>query len=548
MSEQTTAAGPARGADRIAEITRAIADDLDRAIALAVAARADGVVSSLVHHLIGLKLRREGRPDEAVLELGEGLKLAPDHVGLMTEVGFCLIEMGRRQEAARVMATAVKLDPNSADACFGYGWASEGIGALDAAEAAFKRALALNPKYADALVGLSGLAVRRREWEAGRDYAQRAAAIDPGQTDALTNLARIDVGEGKYDEATRRLREIIALPSLPPQARANAHLILGDALDGAQRHAEAFDAYTKGKSEFGEQFAADFGGERAHAALKGVRDILTEFEATPAESWRAPKALAPKSAERGHAFLVGFPRSGTTLLEQVLAAHPDVVALDERPVMMDAETEFLTQDGGVGRLAATPSEALALFREAYWRRVRAFGSDPTDKVFIDKHPLSTFRLPLIFKVFPGAKIIFALRDPRDVVFSCFRRSFNMNASMYEFNSIESAARYYDAVMAAGQVFLERLPVEVIRVRYEDLVADFEGQGRGVLDFLGLEWTDEVTNFAEQAKGRRIATPSSAQVVRGLYNEGVGQWRNYASALEPAASILAPWIRAFGYEP
>lgn len=547
MPEQTTAAHPTRAADWIAEISAAVRSDLDRAIALAANARAQGVASPMVHHLVGLKLRREGKPDEAVLELGEGLKLAPDHVGLMTEVGFCLIDLGRRQEAARVMAAAVKLDPNSADASFGYGWAAEGVGALDAAEAGFKRALALNPNYADALAGLSGLAVRRRDWREGRAFAERAADLDSTQTDALMNLARIDVGEGKFEAGEKRLRQIIELPDLKPQARANARFILGDALDGAARYEEAFAAYTQGKQELGEQFGGTFGGEDAHAALGAVREILAEFEAAPTGAW-ATHAPSPDRTAGGHAFLVGFPRSGTTLLEQVLAAHPDVVALDERPVMIEAETTFLTQPGGVGRLAAAPDGVLAPLRGAYWRRVRDFGIDPAGKVFIDKHPLSTIRLPLIAKMFPSAKIIFALRDPRDVVFSCFRRSFNMNASMYEFNTIESAASYYDAVMQAGAVYLDKLPLKTMRVRYEDLVADFEPVATGVLEFLGLEWTDQVNNFAEAARGRRIATPSSAQVVRGLYGEGVGQWRNYAFALEPALPTLKPWIERFGYEP
>jgi hypothetical protein len=236
------------------------------------------------------------------------------------------------------------------------------------------------------------------------------------------------------------------------------------------------------------------------------------------------------------------------LLEQVLATHPDVVALDERPVMIEAEAEFLTETGGVKRLAGVVSELLEPFRQSYWKRVREFGVEPHGKVFIDKHPLSTFRLPIISKVFPNAKIIFAVRDPRDVVLSCFRRSFNMNSAMYEFNTIEGAARFYDAVMTAGEVYMSTLPVEVHRLRYEDLVADFEETAGGLCDFLGIERTSQLRDFAATAAARRIATPSSAQVVRGLYGEGVDQWRNYAFSLAPALPILQPWIEKFGYQP
>jgi hypothetical protein len=165
-------------------------------------------------------------------------------------------------------------------------------------------------------------------------------------------------------------------------------------------------------------------------------------------------------------------------------------------------------------------------------------------VFVDKHPLSTVRLPLIFKVFPDAKIIFTVRDPRDVVLSCFRRSFRMNAVNYEFNDLERAARMYDAVMTAGATYFARLPLKVHQVRYEDLVADFEREGRALCEFLGVAWTDKLKDFA--ATDRAIATPSSTQVRRGLYEEGAGQWRNYAEPMATVIPILHPWIERFGY--
>jgi hypothetical protein len=167
-------------------------------------------------------------------------------------------------------------------------------------------------------------------------------------------------------------------------------------------------------------------------------------------------------------------------------------------------------------------------------------------VFVDKHPLGTMRLPLMYKMFPEAKFIFAVRDPRDVVLSCFRRSFNMNANMYEFNTLDGAARMYDAVMSAGQAYLEHLPMSVRQVRHEDLVADFETSIRDLCGFLGVDWTPELIDFA--TTDRAIATPSSAQIAKGLNNEGVGHWRNYAFALEPVMPLLEPWVEKFGYAP
>lgn len=533
-------------ATRLEEIARAVEGDPARAMVLAARARTDGLTSPLIHHLVGLKFKQDGRFDEAIVELGLGLALDPDHAGLMTTVGFCLLELGRRQEAAQVFGAAVKQDPQSADASYGYGWAAERLGALDSAESGFRRALALDPNHADALAGLAGLAVRQRDWDTARQHAERAVQLDPRQTDALMNLARIEIGTGVFDAAAVRLDALVASPLLKPLARANARIMLGDAFDGAGRYDAAFAAYAHGKGEVRELHAHIYEGPEAATAIDGVRGILAEYQSTPLTAWTTAPHRGFQHGERGHVFLLGFPRSGTTLLEQVLATHPDVVTLEERPTLLDAELEFLTSTGGVTRLAGVVSDLLEPFRDNYWSRVGEFGVDAAGKVFIDKHPLNTFRLPLISKIFPGAKVIFATRDPRDVILSCFRRSFNMNASMYQFNTLEGAARYYDAVMTAGQVYLSQLPIDVHRLRHEDLVADFEGVSRALCTFLGVAWTADLKDFGRTAGAKRIATPSSTQVGRGLYSEGVGHWRRYAAHLEPILPILQPWIEAFGY--
>ncbi len=547
MALRPTPANPPADAEasRLAEIWRVAQSDMPAAINLAREAKADGIVSPFVQHLVGIGLKEAGRFEEAIVELGRGLELSPDDAGIMTTVGFCLMELDRQQEAAQVFEVAVKLDPTSAQASYGYGWAAENMGALDSAESGFKRALQLDPGLADALAGLSGLEVRRRNWEAARSYAERAIVLNDRQTDAPMNLARIEIGVSDFGAAERRLRQIIDIPHLKPLARANARIMLGDALDGAGRYREAYDAYVEGKAELREQHAQVFDRPGKGTAPEIAAAILAEFLETPKEAWSAPQPRPVRGEERGHVFLLGFPRSGTTLLEQVLATHPDIDTVGERPLLVAAELEFL-RAGGVKRLAQVVGDLLEPFRESYWKRVREFGVDPTGKVFVDKHPLHTRNLPLISKVFPDAKVIFAMRDPRDVVLSCFRRGFKQNIAMYEFNTIVGAAKYYDIMMNAAKVYFDRLPIAVHRLRYEDLVADFEGNCRALCDFLSVEWTADLANFAQTARSRRIATPSSTQVGRGLYSEGVDQWRRYDFALEPALPILQPWIEAFGY--
>jgi tetratricopeptide (TPR) repeat protein len=529
---------------RLREINDTALKDLRQGAVLAARAKADGIADPVIHHLLALEFRDKGRFEDAIVELGQGLALDPHDANLLTTMGHCLLDLDRRQEAAKVFEAALKIDPQSPEANHGYGWAAERLGALDAAQSAFARAVAYNPKYADPLAALSGLAARRRDWTTARDFAHRALAVDPRHAIALINLARIDIGTRDFDAAERRLQDLLATTTLHPMVRINAQLLLGDALDGAGRYRKAFAAYARGKSQFREAYRPAFDSPDMVTAPAGVRRIMAEFLETPTESWSAPSSS--RKVKGVHAILTGFPRSGTTLLENVLDTHPKVVALGERPLLIDAEIEFLTQPGGIARLGNVVGDLLEPYRESYWNNAREYKPVSANDVFVDKHPFTTIRLPLIAKVFPDAKIIFMIRDPRDVVLSCFRRSFNINRSTYEFSELESGARYYATVMEAGRTYLDRLPLNTLKVRYEDLVADFEGQTKALCDFLGIEWTPRLRDFAETARANAIATPSSTQVGRGLYEGGVEQWRNYDFALKPVMPILQPWIEHFGY--
>ncbi|HEY7901039.1 MAG TPA: sulfotransferase [Caulobacteraceae bacterium] len=542
---RTGAPSPVATDSRLAQIAKAVQSDRAEAVRLSQAAKVDGLRAPLLHYLIAQDLRAAGRYEDAIAELGLGLELAPNEAGLMTEVGFCLMDLDRPSEAAKVCEAAVRADPTWAPASYGYGWAAERLGALEQARAAWERTLRLNPNHADALAGLAGLASRRGDWPSARDFAERALQTDARQTDALTPLVRSDIQAGDFDGAIRRAEQLIAVAT--GGQRADARLLLGDALDAAGRHPEAFAAYAQGNAELRTLFEPKFGSRPERPSASEVtRDMAAEFVATPREAWATPARTSGDSPVRGHAFLLGFPRSGTTLLEQIIATHPDMAALGERPVLVEAVAEFLSGPGGIERLAATVSDLLQPYRDSYWARVKQFTPDLAGKVFVDKHPLATVRLPLMSKVFPDAKIIQALRDPRDVVLSCFRRAFRMNASMYEFTSLKTAARFYDAVMTAGEIYLEQLPLRSHRLRYEDLVRDFEAEGRRLCDFLAVDWTPNLQDFA--ATDRPLATPSGPQVARGLYSDGVGQWRRYAAHLEPVMPVLQPWVEKFGYDP
>jgi hypothetical protein len=236
------------------------------------------------------------------------------------------------------------------------------------------------------------------------------------------------------------------------------------------------------------------------------------------------------------------------LLEQVLASHPEVEALEEKELLIDASRAFMRQPADLEKLLAATELQLHEFREAYWQGVHDAGAAVAGKVFVDKHPLNTIKLPVIARLFPEAKILFAVRDPRDVVFSCFRRRFRMSAPMYELLTLQGAAEFYDAAMQLGIRVLETSPLACHFVHHENVVANFEHVVTEVCKFAGLQWTDQMRDFSARVQDRSVATPSAAQLALGLNSGGVGQWRRYSNQMQPVLPLLQRWVKRFGYPP
>ena len=183
---------------------------------------------------------------------------------------------------------------------------------------------------------------------------------------------------------------------------------------------------------------------------------------------------------------------------------------------------------------------------AYWRRVAEEGYDPAGRVFVDKHPFHSFKLPLILRLFPDAHILFARRDPRDTVLSCFRHRFAMSVPAYQMMTLEGAAELYDAAMQFAEASERAFELEPISCALEAIVADFDGETRRICAALGIEWTATMRDFAAQIGRRDVLTPSAAQLARGLNAEGIGRWRDYAGQLAPIMPMLMPWVERTSY--
>jgi len=407
-------------------------------------------------------------------------------------------------------------------------------------------------------------------------HLERAAARVRAAADAAVETLR-----GNFAEAPRKLAErgwsadvVLADLGFASSQVEDPERGLSLRLDGPldmrldpQGPLTAAELVNTGSEEELAEIIRDFGEERM--ARRVARKIVASRAERPIETTgRLASIVTPQRAARWRdeepddglptpAFLVGFPRSGTTMTERALDAHPSLRSLEEKPTLTATKTK-MGQDLGLrddpddgGKVdAMTPAQVTEL-RRFYWARVAdELGGPPRDgEVVLDKLPLRIIDLPVVNRLFPRASVIVALRDPRDVILSCFRQNFRINLPMSFFLDIHDSARCYEAVMGSWLEMRGVYSFDVKEVRYEDTVSDFEPKMREMLAFLGLDWDDAVLSFHERKPDERQSVTPSYHAVRRKVNRGaIGRWKPYAAQLAPILPTLEPFVEAFGYEP
>lgn len=549
MSNRIKKAKPAKALDpaRRARIEEALAQgDIARAATIAEVALAAGQPDPLVLNLAAWRREEAGDYAGAHRLLRQALALSPGDVMVLGAIGAVLRKEHRLEEALAVLDRTVAAEPRHSAAWLERGYTLEALRSEAAAAESYGRALAIDPDLAPALGKLADIAAKKGERDSAQAQAARALAIDPLNPAAIFALALLEIEARDGEAAAARLETLLSSP-LKPDDRGRALTLLGDALDRQGRSAEAFAAYEEAQRSFRADYAAllEPGPERpSHRAF--IERIAAQVERSPALAKPAPPPPVPGAAA-GHVFLLGYPRSGTTLVENILASAPGVVALEEQDTLADSDEILVANDGTMPDLDALDPALLADLRRRYWDRVRRLGGEVTDRVFVDMNPFNGIKLPVIARLFPEARILIMRRDPRDIVLSCFRINFTPGPAAYAFSDLEETARHYDTLMRLIELCRERLPLAFHEVRYDRLVADFEATVRAMAEFVGIEWTDDFHAFDRTARKRGVQTASATQVRRGLYDGG-GRWRRYEAQLAPVLPILEPWVKRFGVEP
>lgn len=512
----------------------------------ALAAQRDGLADSHDLTVLALHAAAGGDPVGAQAMFDRALALEPGNPATLTGLAKFLRAQGRMRDAVLACDQAIANYPDYPDAWLERGSILTAGGSGRAARECFERAAALDPASATAHAGIAALAAREGEAEAVRRHAAYALALDPGNLVAASALATVLIEAEDAAAARALLEPMIARHQLSSSDRSLAYGHLGDACHRLGDHAAAYGAFAACKADFAAAHAPLPPGQLGTTAR--IEAIIEAMQAI------APEPVLPADTRpetpATHVFLIGHPRSGTTLMENVLASLPAAAALEERPLFAEADRRFLMGDrreiaAGLGAFARLDCAALDPLRRAYWTKAFESGIDPASRLFIDMDPMKATRLPFIARLFPGAKILIMRRDPRDVVWSCFRTNFAVNSNTLDFTSIERAARHYDALMRLTELARERFDLLAHEVHYHRLVQNFDAATHEVCAFLGLEWSEDLRRFDRTARERGVSTASVGQVRRGLF-DGTRQWEPYAEYLAPVMPLLQPWIERFGY--
>jgi tetratricopeptide (TPR) repeat protein len=370
--------------------------------------------------------------------------------------------------------------------------------------------------------------------------AAQALALAPGDPSLLYLHATLDHRLGRLAAARDNLQEMLSA-DLAETHRGEALLELGEVLDKLDEPGEAFQAIAEGNALRAQCPAAQGAdGDRFLARVVQAREGFTR------ERIRTVAARAPACERPPPVFFVGFPRSGTTLMERALKAHPEIVTTDERSPLAPILAELSENGTTPEDLEHLTGGQVKELQDRFWAGAETNLGPLEERLLVDKMPLNIVNLGLANCLFPGARVLVALRDPRDTCLSCFMQRFQFSDAMVNFFELERTAKTYVAVMELWLQYRDTLSLTWHEYRYEDLVEDFGGTLREVLDFIGLPWHEDVMAYGERAEDQVITTPSYRQVTREIDKSAVGRWRRYQGALSPILPVLQPLVRAFGY--
>lgn len=459
----------------------------------------------LVHAMMGQVLHVQNQLQKSADSYRKSLAISKEQPQVLLNLGVVLNDLKRYEEAILVFRQVLEYQPDNLDAMSHLAYLYERSYMLDQAVEIVNKGLSINSQH-PTLTFISGKLQQRND----------------NKTEAI--------------QLIKRSLEL----SLTSVLHGDAYSRLGYLYDRAGETQNSIECFTQANSIYTKQ-----------CQEKGIdkNTFNTEVEYL---NVLGKQMLCDSSEDIDQntdpVFLIGFPRSGTTLLNQILDSHGEIQTLEEKPLVASLINKLyeLSKNQNAGVLSLDKHNALEL-RKAYFNTVSKYMTLKPGNIFIDKFPLNIAYVPVISKVFPDAKYILALRHPCDACLSCFMHSFGLNSAMMNFTSIEDTVSLYVKLMSSWEEFSATNNIKFHRIRYEDTIENFQYETDQLLKFLRLDWDDKVNAHTENARSKGfIDTPSYDQVTKPLYKHAIYRWHKYKSLFEAHLDDLEPLIKEYGY--
>jgi tetratricopeptide (TPR) repeat protein len=499
----------------------------------------------------GDKFMARGAYAEALTFYQDLISLNPRHAVALNNLGAALFKVGRLKEAEGCFHQLIRVDPGSADGHSNLGTTFLAKGRYADAEIFLRRALKLNPRHVDARTTLGLVLSYLNRLREAKSHFEKALKYEPRNADALVGMALTAKTEGSFDQADALLSRALQVnPKMPKALASQASIRKMTSSDGVwlENAGQVADSSIALMDESELRFAIgkyfdDIGDfklafqnyKRANDLLKPIaepydRNLYRRFVDNMIDVY-TPEVLTRvrdgASSSMTPVFIVGMPRSGTSLTEQIVSSHPLAKGAGELDFWSTAAQE---NEGSIRAAPLSESTRLRL-AETYLRVLESSSADAFR--VIDKAPVNSDYLGIIHSVFPNARMIYMQRDPIDTCLSCYFQKFVLSMNFtFDLSDLADHYRQHARLMAHWRATLPS--GTILDVPYEELVADQEGWSRKILDFIGLEWDERVLDFPTTK--RPVVTASFWQVRQRVYNDSVHRWRNYEKFIGPLLDL------------
>jgi tetratricopeptide (TPR) repeat protein len=530
------------------------------------------------YYNLGFALREQGDLEEAIKNFNKVISLNPNYVDAYNNMAATLEKQGKLEEALKAYKKAVAIKPDYADAYYNMASTLEKQGKLEDAVMSYTKAISIKPDYADAYFNMASTLEGQGKLEEAIDAYKKTLDIKPDYSEAWSNGARALEGWNKLEQLELWLKKAFqACEILPPELQfqqakllwrnkeyekttnivktINFDLITDDlkkeCLNLEAKCFEALKDFDKAYKSFDEmnslaKKSKEYAQCNPESYIEEKRNQLAKLKSRPVPIFPDYTTPQPNSDP---AFLVGFPRSGTTLLDTILRSHSRIEVVEEKATTKAAQTFIYKNNHSDIANRLLPPAILSGARKAYHAELNKHLSQVnSSSICIDKLPLNLVKTPLINHLYPRAKFILALRHPLDAILSCWMQNFALNPAMAVMTDLDQTVDLYCLGMETFKKSWTDYNLSVHLIRYEDLLENLAEETTALLKFLDLDWEPQMKNYQDTAiKRGKINTPSYSQVVQPIYKNAKYRWLKYEKYLGKYLEQVTPWINEFGYE-